>query len=405
MNEHGETAAVLIDHCDSLSHATPYGKKMHHVGAHPMTAPAGNNVGPDDLKTLGWNEKFEKSFRFYANQGLRPARVGVAHNYLYQLYSTKGEVMAEVAGKLRHQITQADALPVVGDWVAIRFDSASSRATIEAVLPRRSHFARRAAGEPTRKQLVAANIDTVFLVCGLDDDFNLRRIERYLVAIRTSGATAVVVLNKADLCANPEPPRAAASALAPELSIHVIHSLAPSGTDPLLAHLAPGHTCALIGSSGVGKSTIINRLLGTDRQRTRAVRTRDGRGRHTTTQRELILIPGHGMLIDTPGMRELQLWDEVTAIDDAFDDVRNLAVECRFRDCAHNKEPGCAVRSAVETGHLKLARLNSYLQLQREGQILQERQAALVRLEEQRKVKTVHRAMRTSRNNRLTDDK
>ena len=370
-----------------------------------MIALVGSNAGSDDLKALGWNERFEKSFRPHENQGLRPARVGVAHNYLYQLYSTEGEVMAEVAGKLRHQITRADALPVVGDWVAIRFDSASSRATIEAVLPRRSHFARRAAGEPTRKQLVAANIDTVFLVSGLDDDFNLRRIERYLVAIRTSGATAVLVLNKADLCVDPEPLRAAAAALAPEMSIHVLRALAPSGTDPLLAHLAPGHTCALIGSSGVGKSTIINRLLGTNRQRTRSVRNRDGRGRHTTTQRELILIPGHGMLIDTPGMRELQLWDEVTAIDDAFDDIRNLAVECRFRDCAHNKEPGCAVRGAVETGQLQPARLNSYQQLQREGRVLQERQTTLSRLEEQRKVKTVHRTMRSLRYNRLKDDK
>ena len=219
MDEHGETTIVPIYHSDSLSHATPCGKKKHHVGSHQMTALAGSGAVREDLAVLGWNEGFARPFCPYEEQGLRPARVAVAHNYLYQLYSTEGEVMAEVAGKLRHQITRADALPVVGDWVAIRFDSASSRATIEAVLPRRSHFARRAAGEPTRKQLVAANIDTVFLVCGLDDDFNLRRIERYLVAIRTSGATAVLVLNKADVCVDPEPLRAAASALAPEMSI------------------------------------------------------------------------------------------------------------------------------------------------------------------------------------------
>lgn len=370
-----------------------------------MTALAGSDAVREDLEVLGWSEGFARPFCPYEEQGLRPARVAVAHNYLYQLYTSQGEVMAEVAGKLRHQITKAAALPVVGDWVAIRHNSAGAKATIEAVLPRRSCFARRAAGDPTRKQLVAANIDTVFLVCGLDDDFNLRRIERYLVAIQTSGAVAVVVLNKADLCADPEALRAAAVALAPGIAIHIIRALTPSGTDPLLPHLAPGQTCALIGSSGVGKSTIINRLLGTDRQRTRSVRTRDGRGRHTTTQRELIIIPDRGMLIDTPGMRELQLWDDAAAIDDAFEDVHTLAGACRFRNCAHDQEPGCAVRIAVETGRLLSTRLDSYRRLHREGHVLQERQAELARLEEKRGVKTAYRAMRTLRHNRLTDEK
>lgn len=368
-----------------------------------MTPITGHGAQPLDLETLGWDDGFAVPFRPYEGQGLRPARVAVAHNYLYQLYTAQGDVMAEVAGRVRHQAAGAEAMPVVGDWVAIRSGADGSKATIEAVLPRRSCFTRKAAGEPTRKQLVAANINTVFMVCGLDDDFNLRRIERYLVAIQTSGAAPVLVLNKADLCAEPETRRTATADLSPDTPIHVIGALRPGGADPLLAYLAPGQTGALIGSSGTGKSTIINRLLGTDRQRTRSVRARDRRGRHTTTQRELIMVPSGGMLIDTPGMRELQLWDGAASVDDAFEDVDAQAAECRFRDCAHDQEPGCAVRASVEKGRLSAARLNSYQRLQREGQVLQQRRDELARLEEHRHVKTAHRAMRALRHNRLTD--
>ena len=366
------------------------------------TRPERPAAGPP-LEALGWDDRFEAELRTHGDGGLRPARVAVAHNAFFQLSTADGEMMGEVAGRLRHRSAGADARPVVGDWVAVR-PGANGSATIEAVLPRRHCFSRKAAGEPTRRQLVAANIDTVLLVSGLDHDFNLRRIERYLVAIRNSGAAPVLVLNKADVCPDPETRRAAAAALAPEAPLHVIEALRPGGAEPLRPHLSPGRTGALIGSSGAGKSTIINRLLGRERQRTAAVRRRDGRGRHTTTQRELIRLPDGGLIIDTPGMRELQLWEDTDALEDAFDDIRALAAGCRFRDCEHEGEPRCAVRQAVETGHLGGARLDSFRRLRREREAARQRREELARLEEQRRGRSAHRAMQGFRSNRLTDD-
>lgn len=351
------------------------------------------------LQALGWDDRFESDLRALGG-ALRPARVAVAHNAFYRLETAPGDVLAELAGRLRHS-GGPDACPVVGDWVAVRPGGDGDGAVIEAVLPRRRCFSRKAAGEPTRRQLVAANIDTVLVVSGLDDDFNLRRIERYLAAVRHCGAAPVLVLNKADLCPDSEARRTAAAALAPEAPLHVIGALRPGGVESLRRHLPPGRTGALLGSSGVGKSTIINRLLGRERQRTAAVRRRDGRGRHTTTQRELIPLPDGGLVIDTPGMRELQLWDDPDALDDAFDDIRALAADCRFRDCGHDREPRCAVRRAVETGDLSAARLDSFRRLQRERQALQQRREERARLEENRRGGP---ARRVTRSNRLSGD-
>ena len=368
-----------------------------------MTRPANDPTSAVDLETLGWDAEFAELFQTHAEQNLVAARVAVAHNYLYQLGSADGELLAEVSGRLRHQGDLAENTPVVGDWVAIKPSQTEQKATIEAVLPRRTSFSRKAAGETTRRQLVAANINTIFLVCGLDDDFNVRRIERYLVAIQESGAAAVIVLNKADACADLEAARHATASVAASTPTHIISCMADEGLAALQVYLTPGHTIALIGSSGVGKSTIINRLLGVDRQRTRTVRPKDGRGRHTTTQRELIVMPGGALLIDTPGMRELQLWDSAHALEDAFDDIDGLAANCRFRDCAHGNEPGCAVRAAVDAGQLARPRVDNYTALKREGAQLQERRDEQARTEEQRRTKPVHRTMRSMRHNRLTD--
>jgi ribosome biogenesis GTPase len=237
---------------------------------------------------------------------------------------------------------------------------------IRAVLPRRSRFSRRAAGDPTEEQIVAANIDTVFLVAGLDGDFNPRRIERYLLVASESGASPVIVLNKADLVADAQPLAASVRALAADVPVHVVSCRTPETLVPLREYLGEGRTGALLGSSGVGKSTIVNKLVGYNLMATRAVRLSDSRGRHVSTARQLVLLPGGGVLIDTPGMRELQLWDPGDGRVAAFTDIEALAAGCRFRDCRHRHEPGCEVRAAIDARALSAARLESYHKLQDE---------------------------------------
>jgi ribosome biogenesis GTPase len=262
---------------------------------------------------------------------------------------------------------------VVGDWVALKRGSDNDGATIQGVLPRKSKFSRKVKGQLTEEQVVSANIDTVFLVNGLDHDFNLRRIERYLALAWESGARPVVILNKADLCSELEERVRDVENVAIGVPIHPLCAREIESLSPLDQYLQPGHTAALLGSSGVGKSTLINTLLGTERQEVRAIRESDGRGRHTTAFRELILLPSRGMIIDNPGMREIQLWGDADALKDAFHDIEELAGACRFRTCRHESEPGCAVREALEGGNLEPRRYRSYLKLQKELEHLERR--------------------------------
>jgi ribosome biogenesis GTPase len=347
-----------------------------------------------DLTALGWGPRFAEAFGAYAADHVVPARVALEHTHIYRLITESGEVLARVSGRLRHHAEARADFPAVGDWVAAELapdsgdPSRAGEARIRAILPRFSRFSRRAAGDPTEEQIVAANIDFVFLVCGLDGDFNPRRIERYLVVAWESGATPVIVLNKADLVEDLDPIVDQVRALAPGVDIHAVSCRVPGSSDVLRPYLGPGQTGALLGSSGVGKSSIVNQLVGHDLLRTRDVRISDSRGRHTSTARQLVALPDHGILIDTPGMRELQLWDTGESVAGTFSDIDALAEHCRFRDCQHRSEPGCAVRAAVEGGELSAMRLESLHKLaaEQEHQSRQQDQRAQIEIKRRGKI-------------------
>jgi ribosome biogenesis GTPase len=320
------------------------------------------------LKTWGWNEQWEKAFESYRLEGLDHARIVREDRGLYLIQTETGEQTAGVSGRFRYEARSRPDFPAVGDWVAIENQETEGRATIVALLPRRTAFSRKHPGKNEEEQIVAANIDTVFLVSALDGgrNFNLRRLERYLALTRGSGAAPVILLNKADLSERVESFILEAQSIAATVPVHPVSALEHQGLDALASYLAPGQTVALLGPSGVGKSALINALLGVDQQATGEIRAQDHRGRHTTTRRELFLLPGRGMVIDTPGMRELGLWGEESGVGAAFEDIEELAAHCRFRDCRHDGEPGCAVQQALGDGSLDEARFDNYLRMRRE---------------------------------------
>jgi len=319
------------------------------------------------LAELGWDETFAAAYEpWQSKANVRPGRVGIEFNQIFRIYLDQDEIDAITAGRLKHRARGRAELPAVGDWVVVRKRAEEDRGVIMEVLPRRSAFTRRAAGEPTGEQIVAANVDVVFIVMGLDRDYNLRRLERYLVMARESSAAPAVVLTKPDLCSDLAAQLNEVTALAGDVVVHVANPKTGEGVEHLRRHFAPGRTAALLGSSGVGKTTIINRLVGTDIRRTREVRAADSRGRHTTTHRELVALPDGGLIIDTPGMRELQLWDASAAVRQTFDEIEALAPECHFADCRHRDEPRCAVKTAVAEGKISAERLDSYLKVQSE---------------------------------------
>ena len=319
-----------------------------------------------ELSALGFSPFFEQQLHSVDGRELIPARIAAEHRVGYEVWSQTGSGRAQLAGRLRLELDGA-CLPGVGDWVVVKDDPGPDRtAMIEGVLERRTVFTRGAAGRQARAQVVAANVDLVFAVCGLDADFNVRRIERYLARIWASGAQPSVILNKADICEDTATPVAEVKGHCPGVPVHVTSALRSEGIMSVRACIRHGMTVALVGSSGAGKSTLVNALLGEDRMLTGEVRARDGRGCHVTTHRQLVLLPGGGLLLDTPGMRELQLVDE-EGIDAVFKDIAALSTRCRYRDCRHDTEPGCAVREAVESGALAAERLEHFRTLEREG--------------------------------------
>ena len=350
-------------------------------------------MGPS-LEALGWDVTFADAFVSHAASGHEPARVSLEYNYLYRVLTPRGDFIAENAGRLKHDTLHRSELPAVGDWVAIKPAPGETRATIHAVLPRRSRFSRKVAGSRTDEQVVAANIDRALVVMGLDNDFNPRRLERYLVLAWEGGVEPAVVLNKADLCPDVETYVHQTAAVAPEVPIHVTSFKSGAGVDALRVYFQHGKTLALLGSSGVGKTTFVNRVLGAELHDTQEVRVRDARGRHTTRHRQLIILPDGGLIIDTPGLRELQLWEGSESIEDVFHDIDALVEGCRFRDCRHQTEPGCAVKEAVADGRLAAARLENYHKLQRELEQFEVRHDKALQSELNRRNRALHRIMR-----------
>jgi ribosome biogenesis GTPase len=357
-----------------------------------------------NLSDIGWNDYFESLFHKYREEGLAPFRVSQEHKSRYVILGEEGELSAEISGKFRHEALGKSDFPAVGDWVAVRPRPDEGTGTIHAVLTRKSAFSRKVAGKETEEQVVAANIDTVFLVSGLDNEFNPRRIERYLTLAWECGANPVIVLNKSDLCEDIDSKVSELESISFGVPILTISARNKTGLDDLRNSLNNGMTAAFLGSSGVGKSTIINGLLGYERQFVNEVREDDSRGRHTTTFRELILIPEGGILVDTPGMREIQLWGNESALSHAFDDVEEFASQCKYRDCSHNGEPGCAVEKALEDGSLDKKRWSNYQKLQKELRFLAVRQDKKEARRQQRewdkKIRQYHQQMKELRKRR-----
>jgi ribosome biogenesis GTPase / thiamine phosphate phosphatase len=347
-----------------------------------------------DLSTIGANDELYGLLQPYTERGLVLGRVSVVHREQYRVYTTEGEMKAEAIGALLYRAVDSSDWPVAGDWVAAQIVG-PGEAMIHAVLPRKTIFSRRAAGDREREQVIAANIDLALVVCGLDRDFNLRRIERYLILARESGADAGVVLNKADLCADPEARIREAVQVAGGAPVVSICARSNEAVDPILGLIGGSRTVALLGSSGVGKSTLVNQLLGEERQRVQEVRVSDSRGRHTTTCRELSPLPRGGAIIDTPGMRELQLWAGQGSLDSAFDDIAELALQCRFGDCTHRVEEGCAVQAAILDGGLDGERWQSYQKLRAEVAWHERKTDVPAALAEKRRWKKIHKQMRS----------
>jgi ribosome biogenesis GTPase / thiamine phosphate phosphatase len=345
------------------------------------------------LSVWGWNSYLEALWNECGREGWVPARVIAQQRRYWRVAGDFEECWAEAAGKLRLTAEEGGDWPAVGDWVGVALRDRGSAAQIQEVLPRRSQFLRKMAGKTIAEQVIAANVDIVLLVSALDGDFNPRRVERYLTQCWESGAKPVIVLNKADVCETQQEKIEEMEKVAMGVFVCAVSAKTGLGFDELGKCLAHGQTVVLLGSSGVGKSTIVNRLLGRAIQEVQEVRKSDSRGRHTTTARELFVLPGGALLMDTPGLRELQLWDTDEGISQAFADIESLAANCRFGNCRHDGEPGCAVQGAIDAGELDLSRLESWRKLERELAFLKRKQDPEASHNEKQRIKQLMRGV------------
>lgn len=323
-----------------------------------------------NLPHLGWSDFFAGAWSQLNDPALHPGRIVSEDRHSFTVVTEAGEIMASLSGRFLHALQRPSDLPKIGDWVALTPVAGESKGVIRHVLPRRTRLGRRLPGPETHEQILAANVDVAFIVQALDNTFNPRRLERFLVMAHDGGVRPVVVLNKADLCTDLDGHVARARAVCGEVTILITSVRRRRGLKAVSELIVPFETVVFVGTSGVGKSSLINCLYGEEIQATLEVRDRDSKGRHATSWRELIPLPNGGLVIDTPGMRELQVWLDEEGLDDAFPDIRSLASHCRFRDCGHEREPGCAVRAGAEGGSLPRPRYDAYLKLQHEQKYL-----------------------------------
>lgn len=354
------------------------------------------------IDQYGWSEQLRQDFAPHLARGHAPGRILVQQRGLYVVASDYGELQAQLSGRFAHEAPEG-GYPAVGDWVALAARLEEGAATIHAVLPRRTAFVRKAADTVQTVQVIAANIDVAFVVASMNADLKGRRLERYLAAAWQSGARPVVVLTKADLAADPAAALADVLDVAGVAPVLAVSAITGEGMVALAAHLKPGETCVLVGSSGVGKSTLVNALAGEDLMVTGAIRDDDGRGRHTTSHRELSPLPGGALIIDTPGLRELALMDADEGLGAAFEDIEALAAECRFNDCGHTREPGCAVQAALESGVLDPGRWRNFQKLQRELSHQERKEDRVARETERKRWIAISKAQRAGRKPRAWD--
>lgn len=338
-----------------------------------------------NIKEYGWDEHFEKEWEKITAPGMRPGRIIADYGQLLRVITGAGELVVSRPVKKPDEDMQL----AVGDWVALEYFDGGQTALVRVVLARKTKFSRAAAGIEVKEQIVAANVDTVFLIQSLNRDFNMRRLERYLIAAWESGAVPVVVLTKADCCDAVARRLAAVYATSPGVEVHAVSCVTGEGLEAVKEYFVPGKTVALLGSSGVGKSTLVNTLAGKELLKTQEIREDDSRGRHTTTHRELLLLPGGGLVLDTPGMRSLALWEADAGMEVMFGDIEGLISRCRFHDCKHQNEPGCAVREAMDTGILEMKRWESWLKLQRELAHLEAKKKGKLRFQEKQRGKEI----------------